>query len=223
MEHLQFEEMGYLLSKPQDKAGPFPTLLLLHGAGSRGRDLNALESNPFFSMSSRASRTDFPFLLFAPQCHKNSWFDMFEMLQRFVQMIAAHPLVDSSRIYLMGTSMGGYAAWQLAMTMPEYFAALVPLCGGGMYWNAWRLREIPIWAVHGKEDQTVFPEESEKMVAAVQRAGGNARLTMLEHTGHDCWTQAYASEELFAWLLQQKKGIAAPADSDLYNDSKKFG
>ena len=37
MEHLQFEEMGYLLSKPQDKAGPFPTLLLLHGAGSRGR------------------------------------------------------------------------------------------------------------------------------------------------------------------------------------------
>ena len=72
----------------------------------------------------------------APQCHAETWFKLFETLIDFARQQAARPDVDPDRIYLCGISIGGYASWQLAMTCPELFAALVPVCGGGMYWNA---------------------------------------------------------------------------------------
>ncbi len=34
--------------------------------------------------------------------------------------------IDSSRIYLMGHSMGGYGTWSVAIAHPELFAALRP-------------------------------------------------------------------------------------------------
>ena len=47
-----------------------------------------------------------------------------------------------------------------------------------MYWNAGTLANIPVWAFHGKLDTCVYPEESEKMVKAVNANGGSARLTI---------------------------------------------
>ena len=75
----------------------------------------------------------------------------------------------------MGASMGGYGTWQLAMSMPKFFAAIVPICGGGMYWNAGRLINTPIWAFHGAKDPTVLCVESEKMVNHVNALGGKAK------------------------------------------------
>ena len=129
---------------------------------------------------------------------------MFEQLQELVKIAAESPEVDPERIYLMGTSMGGYGAWQLAMTMPEYFAALIPICGGGMRWNVSRLLQIPVWAFHGTKDPTIPMEESVLLVDELNRIGGDARLTRLEGVGHNCWDYVYAQKELFEWVLAQK-------------------
>ena len=102
--------------------------------------------------------------------------------------------------------MGGYATWQMAMSRPELFAAIVPICGGGMYWNAGRLKDVAVRAFHGKQDYVVLVGESEKMVEAVKRAGGDAQLTVYPENGHDAWTDTYQNPAVFAWLLEQKKG-----------------
>ncbi len=127
---------------------------------------------------------DYPFMLVAPQCNKNTWFDLMDSLKKLVYLLADDETVDEKRIYLMGLSMGGYGTWQLAMSIPEMFAAIVPICGGGMYWNAGRLANVPVWAFHGKLDTTVFVEESEKMVNAVNAKGGNAKLTIYPELKH---------------------------------------
>ena len=105
-------------------------------------------------------KLNLPFVIIAPLCSENTWFDVFERLQLLVEEIDALPFADCNRICIMGASMGGYATWQLAMSMPERFAAIVPICGGGMYWNAGRLADIPVWAFHGAKDSTVYLEES---------------------------------------------------------------
>ena len=122
----------------------------------------------------------------------------------------------------MGISMGGYATWQLAMSMPEVFAAIVPICGGGMYWNAGRLANVPVWAFHGKEDPTVLVEESEKMVAAVNKNGGKAKLTVYFGCRHDSWSETYKNPEVFAWLLSNEKNNNSMI-TDKYNDSQLYG
>ena len=118
--------------------------------------------------------------------------------------------------------MGGYATWQLAMSMPEHFAAILPICGGGMYWNAGRLAKLPVWAFHGAKDTVVFPEESQKMVNAVNKSGGNATLTIYPECDHDSWTNTYSNPKVFAWLLEHKKAETFE-QKDQYNNSRKFG
>jgi predicted peptidase len=102
--------------------------------------------------------------------------------------------------------MGGYTAWTAAMTKPELFAALIPVCGGGMYWNANKLKEIPIWAFHGALDKVVYVTESIHMVNAVNQCGGNAKLTIYPDIAHNSWEKAFATDELYNWLLDQKRG-----------------
>ncbi len=199
----------------------YPVLLFLHGAGSRGSEVEMLQSNPFFKIVRDIE--DFPFIIIAPQCHKNTWFDMFETLQSLLRKIAEQPSADKNRIYLMGASMGGYAVWQLAMSMPEYIAAICPICGGGMYWNAERLIHVPVWAFHGEKDEVVFPYESIHMVNAVNRCGGNAKLTLYPENGHDAWSDTYRNRKVFDWLLSHQRHEGCESTTDDYNDSDIYG
>ena len=103
--------------------------------------------------------------------------------------------------------MGGYAAWQLAMSLPDLFAAVTPVCGGGMYWNAQRLKNIPIWAFHGKIDTTVLVAESIHMVEAVNANGGHAKLTIYPDAGHNAWDPTFSDPAYWSWILQQRKEL----------------
>ena len=203
-----------------DPKGEYPTIIFLHGAGSRGKDLGVVSSNPYFNICYK--HKDFPFITFAPQCFKNTWFDHFEALEALVDEISGYDFVDSSRIYIMGASMGGYATWQLAMSMPEKFAAIVPICGGGMYWNSGRLANLPVWAFHGALDNIVLVEESIKMVDSINKNGGNAKLTVYPNNAHDAWNDTYANPEVFEWLLlhQRKKPIEL---KDKYSGAEQYG
>jgi len=204
-EFCKIQGLNCIVSFPDayNPCSKYPAILFLHGAGFRGNDLEILKNNLYFGLT--AKHEEFPFVTFAPQCAKNSWFDHFEALKMLVAEISGYDFVDASKLYLIGTSMGGYAAWQLAMSMPEYFAALVPICGGGMYWNAARLVGLPIWAFHGALDKTVFVEESQKMVDSVNNNGGSAKLTVYPNNAHDAWSDTYANYEVFQWLLAQKR------------------
>ena len=222
LEIQQFENVRYVINFPGEYSGKekYPVILFLHGAGSRGNDIKKILNNPYFKII--REHESFPFISVAPQCSENTWFDMFETLKRFVLNIAGKEYVDENKIYLMGVSMGGYATWQLAMSMPEYFAAIVPICGGGMYWNAERLINVPIWAFHGQKDVTVHLEESKKMVDAVNRYGGNVMLTIYPEAGHDAWSDTYRNMEVFEWMLSQTNTNDIQIQN-IYDDSTVYG
>ena len=200
-----YKDMQYLVSYPENyrEGERFPTVILLHGAGSRGTDCYGIRRNDYFTITEQHEH--FPFVTVAPICHGDTWFDLLETLKGFVDEIASSDFCDDSRLYAVGQSMGGYAVWQLGMSMPEYFAAIAPICGGGMYWNAKRLRKVPVWAFHGERDEVVLAEESVKMVNAVKAAGGDARLTLYPDCGHEAWVRAYSDYSLFEWLLTHTK------------------
>ncbi len=200
----KYGNLSYVIGYPEgfDMSQPHPVIIHIHGAGGRGTDTGIILGHPIYA---HAESHGVEAVIVSPQCFADTWFEIFEQLQEFVKFVIAEEYTDSSRVYLTGSSMGGYTSWQLAMTMPEAFAALVPVCGGGMYWNAARLKNIPIRAYHGIEDTTVLPQESIKMVNAVNKAGGNAQLTLINHVGHNAWDTAYGSKETFDWMLSHKK------------------
>lgn len=195
--------LKYLYYSPNTD-GNLPLIIYLHGAGSRGTELSQLSHiGPIGELE---KGRNIPARIVAPQCCGDTWFELFETLIDFAENMANESGVDKSRIYLTGVSMGAYAAWQLAMTKPDMFAALVPVCGGGMYWNAERLKNMPVWAFHGALDDVVLPEESIKMVRGINKSGGNAKITVFEKADHNAWDPAFALDEMWKWMLSQKRG-----------------
>ena len=200
-----FRNLQYIIKYPKnyDETKKYPTILFLHGSGSRGTDPYKMSRNDFFVVTEYLE--SFDFVTVAPMCHEDTWFDLWETLRDFALEIPDFPFCDEKRIYAMGPSMGGYATWQIGMSLPWLFAAIVPICGGGMYWNAARLKNVPVWAFHGERDTLVLPEESEKMVAAVNSCGGNALLSLYPEVCHEVWLDVYSDAEVFKWLLSHKK------------------
>lgn len=197
------EYLNYLYYAPKDAEAPMPLVVYIHGAGSRGKSLDQMGViGPIKLIEEGKS---FPARLVAPQCHEDHWFDLFETLAEFIDAMRHDPRVDVKRVYVAGSSMGGFTAWQMACAHPDWFAAAVPVCGGGQEWYAYRLKGMPVWAFHGLLDETVPVEESVKMARAAQKAGADVRLTIYPDVHHEAWERAYADDAMWAWLFAQTR------------------
>lgn len=183
-----------------------PMIVFLHGAGERGTDPELVKIH---GVGKYAARGDLNVraVIITPQVpnHTLTWNHLYEEAFDIIQTMAEKYHVDESRISLTGLSMGGFGTWELGILHPDYFSALAPICGGGMSWRAGALKNVPIRAFHGDKDDTVEPELSQFMVDAVNRAGGNAQLTIFHDVGHGSWIPAYEDTNVIAWLTQQKR------------------
>lgn len=197
----------YLLFLPEDYGKinkQWPMILFLHGAGERGSDLEIVKKHGPPKIVK--DKKDFPFMVVSPQCPANSWWpDETDVLISLLDDIVARYDIDINRVYLTGLSMGGYGTWHLAYKYPDRFAAIAPICGGGIRLYADKLKDIPIWAFHGAKDKVVPVKESEEMVKAINARGGNARLTVYPDAGHDSWTVTYNNQELYDWFLKHRR------------------
>ena len=222
VEFFEIDGLEYLIRYPEGfcTSERYPAVMYLHGAGNRGSKIESLAQDLFFL---EFEKHDLPMLVVAPVCSENTWFDMWERLEKLTEHISALDFVDSDRLYLIGVSMGGYATWQLSMSLPQLFAAAVPICGGGMYWNAERLKNVPVWAFHGGLDIYVFPEESRKMVDAVNAYGGEAKLTVYPDNGHDAWTDTFRNRQVFEWLLSQRREQVRDVVTSGFDNAEIFG
>ncbi|MBQ8850056.1 MAG: prolyl oligopeptidase family serine peptidase [Clostridia bacterium] len=221
MEKLSYKNIEYVKRLPENfvPTEKYPLVIYIHGAGGRGRNIDKIYTHPFFVETEKYLSGA---VSVAPQCYADTWFDIFEQLQEYIEAMVSLEYVDKSCVYLLGASMGGYTTWQLAMSHPELFAAIVPICGGGMYWNAGRLKSTAVWAFHGEADPTVLCEESKKMVEKINKAGGNARLTVYEGIGHNAWTPTFRDAEVWRWVFEQRNAYVSDTKNE-YDNVKDFG
>jgi len=201
----------------------YPLVLYLHGAGERGSDnAKQLKYLPTW-LAEPPLRHTRPCFVLAPQCRMDerwvdvSWADATSTPQpaapsvdlaaavAALEDVLAREAVDPDRIYLTGLSMGGYGVWDLATRMPDRFAAILPVCGGGDERVAASLAALPIWCFHGDADTAVPVQRSRTMIAAVKAAGGRPIYSELVGVGHDSWTPAYRDAFVLDWLFSQRR------------------
>ena len=182
----------------------FPLLLFLHGGGESGNSLETVKRNGPPRLIAKGKK--FPFLILAPQNpHKKKWWDT-KAVKQLLDTIVANNRVDKSRIYLTGLSRGGGAAWEMAVQYPETFAAMAVVCGmTPVPYASWIDKRMPIWVFHGIEDQSIPISESDEMVKKLREMGYDVRFTRYKGVGHDSWIQAYDTETLYDWFVEQKK------------------
>lgn len=196
------EHLEYLYSK-SDADEKLPLVIYLHGAGGLGVSTELMKCFDFPTVME--SRPELKCISVMPHCHGRVWYELFDVLLEFIEAMIDRDDVDKDRVYMLGDSLGGYTTWQVAMTRPEWFAGIVPICGGGMYWSAPSLKNMGVWAHHGALDTTVFPQDSINMVNAINNSGGHAKLSIYENYGHDSWVPALRSDEVWEWLFSCKR------------------
>lgn len=196
------EYLDYGMSAPEGDE-KLPLFIYIHGAGGLGADPTILQY--WMVVSELLKRPQHRCRLVIPHCHAKDWIELYDVLLEFTDEMRSRPDIDANRVYLMGESLGAYTVWQLAMSRPEWFAAIVPICGGGVTWSAPRLVNVNVWAFHGALDTTVYPECSVRMVDAINNCGGHAKLTLYDDRDHDCWTPAMTNDATWEWIFSQKR------------------
>ena len=203
------KSIGYefLVQLPRDYGATdgkkFPLIIVLHGSGECGNDLSKVANQGLPKIA--AQRGDFPFILVAPQLPSfKEWWSV-ESLDALLDHMLATYDVDPDRVYLTGLSLGAYGVWDWSVHRPHAFAAIAPIAGEGNDDWAGELKDVPVWAFHGGKDQAVSLAEEQRMVNAVNKHGGNAKLTIYPDAGHNAWDRAYNDPALFDWLLAHRR------------------
>ena len=198
------DSFDYLIDYPNnyEEGKKYPVLIYLHGMGNVGKGVERLST--VCPVNRERMSDDMPFVIVAPACNEHNWIITFESLLGFVNNIINSSFADKSRIYLSGSSMGGYTCWNMLIAKPQWFAAAVICCGGGMYFDAERI-DIPVIAVHGELDTVVLPRESAIMVEKINSCGGNAKLILHLDLGHDVWTRTFTNKKTYKWLLDKQR------------------
>ncbi len=187
---------------PDNAEQRLPLIIQLHGAGERGNKLSLVDTHGF---SKYIADKNINARFIMPQCPNGTfWAARVESVLAFIEQLKTKFNVDESRIYLTGLSMGGFGTWFISMASPSTFAAIAPVCGGGMSWNASVLKKLPAWVFHGSDDTTVPPVYSDMMVEALKNCGADVTYTRLDGVRHNVWDYTY-DEALLNWLLSKSK------------------
>jgi predicted peptidase len=200
-------------------------LIFFHGAGGRGEDnirqlTDAGGIEAFEKQGVRHTRKSH---IFAGQVPKGErWVntgwnllghrmppisDSMKMAFQAIDAYTTDPKnqVDLNRIYAMGLSMGGYGTWDAIQRRPDFFAAAVPICGGGDKKLAKNMAHLPIWAWHGEKDTVIKPIRSSDMIDAIKKAGGSPKYSKIKGRGHNSWIDVWNSNDLWDWLFSQSR------------------
>ena len=115
---------------------------------------------------------------------------------------------DAARIYITGISYGGFGTWYMASQHPERFAAISPVVGFGHPDLMPPLVEhsIPIWVFAGGRDNAVPVRFFYPGLNALEKLGHpEVRFTTHEDMGHDTWRRVYEGNDLYDWMLRQRR------------------
>ena len=222
------ETLNYRLFVPEtlDPNKKYPLLLWLHGLGESGRDneIQLFHMQHLFRDTKELSK--YPFFVLVPQSPKREHFDMMAKVAEngsaagkevpifpaiaidiLDKTIREYP-IDEDRVYLLGISAGGTAAWKMVLNYPDRFAAVSPISSGGMsdFSNLDRFRNTPVWAFNCAHDSGTPVEKVHRTVSQLGQSGNVVCLTEIDSSAHDSWTAALRDYKVVDWMLGQKRG-----------------
>lgn len=155
----------YYSPKSENSSEKYPLVIWVHGHSHGQYEGYQIKSNDIVNWSSEEfqSRTEKGFYIMAVRAPENfgiSWGDdMLAPLKASIDdfIIKNKDFVDTTKIYIGGFSLGGMMSFKMAITFPDMFAAIFPICPYITITNeeAKMLSDVPVWLVAGENDPLV--------------------------------------------------------------------
>ena len=181
-------------------SGRKPLVIFLHGASLCGNNLSKVRRYGTIDALSKGLKLDAYVL--APQNPGGAWSP--SKINRIVDWALTRYAIDSTRIYVLGMSLGGYGTIDYAADSPQRVAAAMALCGGGTSKTLGNLNQVPLCILHGTADRSVSWKASQSVVDAMIAAGDTTRLIyrLLPKQSHGALARYFYVPEVYDWLFQ---------------------
>jgi predicted peptidase len=174
--------MRYSVSVPELEAGATAALVLaLHYGGP----VTPHYGEDYMKVLVLPGLDELQAVFVAPDCPGNGWADPVSeaaLLALLDHAASAWP-VDSERVVITGYSLGGGGTWSMIGRHPERFCAAIPMAG-------WPDVDhpadgaVPIYAIHGRDDEVISIKPTRTAIAALQARGKNAQLLVVDGPTH---------------------------------------
>lgn len=191
---------NFWLYTPENTSAPKPAIIFLHGASLCGTNMNKVRKYGTIDAIEKGRMIDA--YVIAPQNPGGTWNP--NRIMNILEWVKQNNNVDSTRVYVLGMSLGGYGSIDLAATHPNEIAAAMAFCGGGTQTDYKGLTEVPLWIVHGTADKAVSVKCSDAVVDAMKKfKNGTDRLhyDRLKGVNHSLLARIFYMKECYEWLL----------------------
>ena len=225
----------YRLMQPLalDRGTRYPLILSLHGGGGVGDD-NVSQLRWWNGvMATEEWRLAHPSFVLVPQAVSGgTWGErsqvgslqniylknMIPVVFELIEALQQEFPIDESRVYVLGSSMGGLGTWNFLQARPGFFAAGIPVCAVRPPEDVKGLTQTPLWSFHGADDRIVPVEHSRRMFDRVRAAGGSIKYTELRGINHNAWIQAftYTGDDPARGFLTRASGDEVDSTGDVW-------
>lgn len=207
-----------------------PVVMFLHGASLCSKDMN--RSRRYGPLDAIVRGRQIDALVIVPQNPGGAWNP--DKLNDILEWTKKNYTMDSTRVYVLGMSLGGYGTMDFAAAYPDKIAAAMALCGGCSAKDKSGLGRLPLWIIHGTGDRAVPVKQSQTVVKQLQDTNNDKRLRFdwLRGASHGALARILYMRKTYEWLFSHS--TADPGrpvrpditidNSDLkkaYNDMKK--
>lgn len=230
-------DQPYAIYLPQsfDPARKYPLVVSLHSEDSNQR----LNMRQLFGIATRYGEADPPdmryfpaprqvdFIVASPWARGTMGYqgigeqDVYDMLAEVEHRFP----IDEDRVYLTGISVGGGGALWLALSRPDLWAAVAPLCPlapSGTWERAANGSNLAIRLYQGEIDPIVAVTRARAWQRRFLDAGVPAEYIEYPGVRHNVWDFAYRNAAIFDWFSTLRRN-RSPQHVRLVTRSYRYG
>ena len=184
-----------------------PVLVFLHGIGERGNILADIEK---YALPKYLNEFDIPYIVIAPQCHENNFWDYhLRDVEKVLEVEYKNFEFDKNNIFVLGSSMGAYGAWNYIIQRPNLFKGIISVAGGIMLpldQVLLPIKDKAILIYHGDNDDVVDVNQSITAYNKLRNIGAaNIELKIIKGDNHYLSSHAFKDKYLYEWLEKNVK------------------
>ena len=192
-----------------------PLVVFMAGGGCHGYDNFKPLYEYYTHLHKQLKNYDCSILIPQSPCSSNfispSNKDYISSVVELTKEISVNVNADINRIYLIGTSFGGWCTWNMIYNSPDMFACGIPVMGCFLN-NAEikgadfeRFRKTPFWIAHSSDDDNVPVTSDDYCFDRMKEIGIEAKYTRWDKYGHKMCNRFYKSEPWAEWMFDKKK------------------
>ena len=183
-----------------------PVIIFLHGASLCGRSLERVRRYGPLDAIVKGRQIDA--LTIVPQNPGGAWSP--KKIMDVLDWVKSRYACDTTRVYVLGMSLGGYGTMDVCGTYPDRIAAGMALCGGTSLKDVSGLGRLPFWIIHGTADRAVSVKQSKTVVEELQNSDNDHRLRYdwLQGASHGALARILYMRKTYDWLFSHS--IADP-------------